>query len=114
MSDVWKGLEERLKQKAKTANEIIRVICVDHLGYSQYYIPCHDFSTKDKREWVRLEDVKEAIQQLKQNYVLVEKSKLDDLLRQFPLQPLGLGALEMGSKLEFLNWFKRLKELLKK
>ena len=114
MSDVFDKIMESLKQKTKTALEIIRNICVNRLGYLQYCVPCHDFSTKDERQWIRIEDVESAIQQLKQNYVLVEKSKLDDLLRQFPLQPLGLGALEMGSKLEFLNWFKRLKELLKK
>ena len=50
MSDVWRELEERLKQKTKTDIQI----------YGQ--------STFSNELWVRLEDVKEAIQQLKQNY----------------------------------------------
>jgi len=90
MSDVWKGLEERLKQKAKTANEIIRVICVDHLGYLQYYIPCHDFSTKDKREWVRLEDVQKLIEEIKQNYAIIRKDDLASIIELFKSSPFVL------------------------
>jgi len=67
LSDIWSELEERLKQKAKTTNWI----------YETY------FRTEDLHaltEWVRLEDVKEAIQQLKQNYVLVKIGDLEAIV----------------------------------
>jgi len=106
-NNIFDEVMERLKQKAKSIDDLHEIYHTDYLD------SCLDDEPAWFWFWVRLEDVKEAIQQLKQNYVLVEKSKLDDLLRQFPLRPLGIGALEMGSKLEFLIWFKRLKELLK-
>ena len=56
-NDVWRELEERLKQKARLRKTV-------------------PFKNAPLEEWVRFEDVKEAIQQLKQNYVLVEKQKL--------------------------------------
>jgi len=112
MSDVLDEVVSRLKEKAKTANEIIRIICVNRLGYLQYYIPCHDFSTKDKREWIRLEDVKGTLEEILEAYVLVEKNKINELLQGFPIKPLGLG-LSMGTKTEFVAWFVKLKELLK-
>ena len=54
-NDVWRELEERLKQKA--------------------------FEKYDGWKWhkaVWLEDVKKELQQLKQNYVLIERKKLED------------------------------------
>ena len=60
MSDVWKELEESFKQKAKLIKD------------------CIVFPMCGWGEVVKLEDVKEAIQQLKQNYVLIERKKLED------------------------------------
>ena len=64
MSDVWRELEERLKQKALSGVDLAMK------GYTSLYQPY--------TKWVRLEDVKEAIQQLKQNYILIERQKLED------------------------------------
>ena len=96
---------ERFKQKAKTANEIIRVICVDRLGYLQYYIPCHDFSTKDKREWVRFEDILEALKELKQNYVLVSKEKLIEIYKNLEIDKISGYYVN-------LEFFRMIEELL--
>ena len=69
-NDVWSELEERLKLKAflhgRTAKgkEPVCSMYPDNVGYA-----------------VWLEDVKEAIQQLKQNYVLIERGELKDFLR---------------------------------
>ena len=67
MSEVFDEVMSRLKQKAKTTNWI----------YETY------FRTEDLHaltEWVRLEDVKEAINQLTQKYVLIPKEKLKSIL----------------------------------
>jgi len=114
MNDVWGELEERLKQKSKTANEIIRVICVDRLGYLQYYIPCHDFSTKDKREWVRLENVQKLIEQIKQKYVLIPKEKLKEDIRYLELKLLSYGNNDMPMRGVYAGKLTALKELLRK
>ena len=67
MSDVWRVLEERLKQKAKGTD----IIYYKHMkGELHAHV-----------KWVRLEDVKEAIQQLKQNYVLIKKPIKADILK---------------------------------
>ena len=62
MSDVFDEMVERLKQKAKTRFELQQTFEEEHVIA--------------KEEWVRLEDVKEAIQQIKQNYVLVPKEQI--------------------------------------
>ena len=81
MVDVWSELEEGLKQKAETPAEILGVkkykddrICQIHCIGKCPGEPCGYF----KEKWVRLEDVKEAIQQLKQNYIVIEKKKFKD------------------------------------
>jgi len=51
---------ERLKQKAEPAGNIA----------------FKTIKAFEKEKWVRLEDVKEAIQQLKQNYIVIEKEKI--------------------------------------
>jgi len=68
-NDVWSELEERLKLKAflhgRTAKgkEPVCSMYPDNVGYA-----------------VWLEDVKEAIQQLKQNYVLVKIGDLEAIV----------------------------------
>ena len=82
MSDVWKELEERLKQKAKSEAEIQN----SYLIFEDEVPKCRGFTVQElekfleKRKWVRLEDVKEAIQQLKQNYVLVKIGDLEAIV----------------------------------
>ena len=68
MSDVWRELVERLKQKAKFAQDICHAI-------SETWRSWELREKLEMEEWVRLEDVKEAIQQLKQNYVLIPRKK---------------------------------------
>jgi len=63
MSDVFDVLLEKLEQKAFQYYELPQWILRRH-------------------EWVKLEDVKEAIQQIKQNYVLVSKEWLNKRLEE--------------------------------
>jgi predicted Zn-ribbon and HTH transcriptional regulator len=57
LSDVWRELIEQLKQKAKTPYHI----CTDEKLIGSI------------EKWVRVDDVLQAINQLKQNYVLIDK-----------------------------------------
>ena len=77
MSDVFDEIISRLKQKAKSYLQITLEIAkeVDVAKAEEGKEP----KVKEPK-WVRLEDVKEAIQQLKQKYVLVEKEKLEELI----------------------------------
>ena len=88
MSDVWRELEERLKQKAKTDIQI----------YGQ--------STFSNELWVRLEDVKEAINQLKQKYVLVSKEKLIEIYKNLEIDKISGYYVN-------LEFFRLIEELLK-
>ena len=74
MSDVWRELEESLNQKAKTPEETLHILAEEKLQkfYKNY----------DRKEWVRLEDVLNILQQLKQNYVLVSKQWLRKRLEE--------------------------------
>ena len=78
-NDVWRELEERLKQKAKTPEETLHILAEEKLQkfYKNY----------DRKEWVRLEDVKEAIQQLKQNYAIIRKDDLASIIELFKSSP---------------------------
>ena len=67
MSDVWRELVERLKQKAKTDIQI----------YGQ--------STFSNELWVRLEDVQKLIEEIKEKYALVPKKKLMEKLAEIKL-----------------------------
>ena len=73
MSDVWRELMERLKQKAKFAQDICHAI-------SEAWRSWELQEKLEMEEWVRLEDVKEAIQKLKQNYVLVKIGDLEAIV----------------------------------
>ena len=119
MSDVWKGLEERLKQKAKSDAEIKRCM---HLTEEQmqtiHKLPPKEIQNyldklSEQTKWVRLKVVQKLIEEIKQTHYVIKKDNLDAILQQFPIQPIGTGALLMGSKEDFRMWFKNLKELLK-
>ena len=66
MSDVWRELMERLKQKA----------------FERYELP--EWVLR-RHKWVRLEDVLETLKELKQNYVLIPKKKLMEKLAEIKL-----------------------------
>ncbi len=81
MSDIWKTLEERLKEKAKATNEILAYIH-DLQGFvSSKLVNAEVLINKGKEEWVRLEDVRKELQRLKQNYVLIRKEKLGQCIK---------------------------------
>ena len=81
MSDVWKTLEERLKEKAKTTNEILAYIHDLQEFVNSKLVNAKVLINKGKEEWVRLEDAKEAIQQLRQKYILIPKRRLNQLFK---------------------------------
>ena len=62
MNDVWRELMERLTQKARLRKSV-------------------PFKNAPLEEWVRLEDVKEAIQQLKQRI----REVFDQYVKAYPL-----------------------------
>ena len=76
MSDVWSELEERLKQKAKTLSQLTNKY-FEKLSEANTLKEWKNLDCFLESQWVRLEDVKETIQQLKQNYVLVRKNAPD-------------------------------------
>jgi len=78
LSDVWQELVERLKQKAKTTNEILAYIHDLQEFVDAGLADGRVLVDKGKEEWVKLEDVEEAIQQIKQKHVIIEKKKLED------------------------------------
>ena len=61
MSDVFDEIVSKLKQKAKTRFMLQQTFEEEHVTA--------------KEEWVRLDDVKEAIQQIKRDYYLVPRKK---------------------------------------
>jgi len=66
MSDVWRELEERLKQKARLRKSI-------------------PFKNAPLEEWVRLEDVTQLLQEIKKKYALIPKKKLMEKLAEIKL-----------------------------
>ena len=87
MSDVWRELEERLKQKAKSLNELVQdskkfQSFIEHLASYRDADLLKAWRTLfEDNKWVRLEDVKEAIQQLKQRVCEV----IDQYIKAYPL-----------------------------
>jgi len=92
VSDVWKELEERLKQKAFERHELPEWVLRRH-------------------KWVKLEDAKKELQQLKQNYIVIEKKKFKDLFRWLK----GNINLNYGGRNQeqLLRWVDELEELLR-
>jgi hypothetical protein len=69
MSDVWRDLIEEIRQKAKTPYHI----CTDEKLIGSI------------EKWVRVDDVLQAINQLKQNHVIIRKKKLKEKLAEIKL-----------------------------
>ena len=86
MSDVFDGIISKLKQKAKSGVNILEevensdftIICRfldnidDCLGCR-----CSGCKWKEEKKWVRLEDVLKLLEQIKQNYILIEIGRLE-------------------------------------
>ena len=86
MSDMWKTLEERLKEKAKTTNEILAYIH-DLQGFvSSKLVNAEVLIKKGKELWIRLEDVQRLFEQMK-SYVLIERETLESLLWTIKNEP---------------------------
>jgi len=93
MSDVWRELEERLKQKAKSGFEVVEnSTFFTHItggNICDIAYVCYKCTDKDvcpfmiEKQWVRLEDVQKLIEEIKQKYVLVRKIPSDR--REFEL-----------------------------
>jgi len=88
MSDVWRELMERLKQKAKSDAEIKRCM---HLTEEQmqtiHKLPPKEIQNyldklSQETKWVRLEDVRKELQQLKQTHILISKDWLNKRLEE--------------------------------
>ena len=88
MSDVWRELEERLKQKA----------------FERYELP--EWVLR-RHKWVRLEDVKKELQQLKQNYVFVSREKLEEIYKNLEIDKISGYYVN-------LEFFRMIEELLRK
>ena len=75
MSDVWRELMERLKQKAKSYLEITLEIAkeVDVAKTEKGEEP----KVKEPK-WVRLEDVLSELKKLQENHIIIEKKKFKD------------------------------------
>jgi len=71
LSDVFDEMVERLKQKAKTRFELQQTFEEEHVTA--------------KEEWVRLEDVTQLLQKIKEKYALIPKKKLIEKLAEIKL-----------------------------
>ena len=96
MSDVWCELEERLKQKAKSLNELVenseKFQCfLERLASYRDADLLKAWRTLFKdNKWVRLEYVKKELQQLKQNYAIIRKDDLASIIELFKSSPFVL------------------------
>jgi len=63
--DVWRELEEKLKQKAKTRFELQQTFEEEHVTA--------------KEKWVRLEDALKSLQEIKEKYAVIPKEKAKKL-----------------------------------
>ena len=100
MSDVWKELEEKLKQKAKFAQDICHAIAEAWCSWELR-------EKLEMEEWVRLEDVLETLKELKQNYVLVSKEKLEEIYKNLEIDKISGYYVN-------LEFFRLIEELLKR
>ncbi|RLI95960.1 MAG: hypothetical protein DRP00_06045 [Candidatus Aenigmatarchaeota archaeon] len=88
MSDVWRELEERLKQKAKSGFEVVEnsTVFTHVTGGNICDIAhiCYKCTDKDvcpfiiEKQWVRLEDVLSELKKLQENHIIIEKKKFKD------------------------------------
>ena len=84
-NDIWRELEERLKQKAKSDAEIKRCM---HLTEEQmqtiHKLPPKEIQNyldklSQETKWVRLEDVQKLIEEIKEKYAVISKEKAKKL-----------------------------------
>ena len=103
-NDVWRELEERLKQKAKSYLEITLEIAkeVDVAKAEEGKEP----KVKEPK-WVRLEDVQKLIEEIKQKYVLVSKEKLEEIYKNLEIDKISGYYVN-------LEFFRMIEELLRK
>ena len=119
----WNEIIEKLKQKAKSGFEVVEksealgnvpaTVC--DVAYVCYYCTDKDvcpFITE--QQWVRLEDVQELIEEIKQNYVLVSRKKLQEklesnqlFLKKFSISPEEPTYVKLWAEIDLI------KELLK-
>jgi len=97
MSDVWRELEERLKQKAKSIDDLHEIYHTDYLD---------SFLDETPWFWVRLEDVQKLIEEIKQKYVLVSKEKLEEIYKNLEIDKISGYYVN-------LEFFRMIEELLK-
>ena len=100
MSDVFDEVISRLKQKAKSIDDLHEIYHTDYLD------SCLDDEPPWFWFWVRLEDVKEAINQLKQKYVLVSKEKLIEIYKNLEIDKISGYYVN-------LEFFRMIEELLR-
>ena len=103
MSDVFDEVISRLKQKAKSYLEITLEIAkeVDVAKAEKGKEP----KVKEPK-WVRLEDVESAIEQIKRNYVLIPKEKLEEIYKNLEIDKISGYYVN-------LEFFRLIEELLK-
>ena len=84
MSDVFDEIISKLKQKAKSGVNILEevensdftIICRFSDNIDECLsCRCSGCKWKEEKKWVRLDDVKEGIQQIKRDYYLVPRKK---------------------------------------
>lgn len=98
--EILKQIIERLKQKAKRFKEIsVEGVSTLHQTVST------------GEQWVRLEDVKAILQQLKQNYIVIEEERF---LHFFGWLKRNINLNYGGRNREqLLRWVNEVEELLK-
>jgi len=85
--NVWSELEEKLKQKAKSLNELVEDCekfqsFMERLASDQNIDLFKVWRTLFKdNKWVRLGDIMQLIEEIKQNYVLIKKPIKGDILK---------------------------------
>jgi len=102
--DIFNEILSRLKQKAKSYLEITLEIAkeVDVAKAEKGKEP----KVKEPK-WVRLEDVKKELQQLKQKYVLISKEKLEEIYKNLEIDKISGYYVN-------LEFFRMIEELLRK
>jgi len=99
MSDVFDEVISRLKQKAKFAQDICQTV-------SEAWRSWELQEKLEMEEWVRLEDVESAIEQIKRNYVLIPKEKLEEIYKNLEIDKISGYYVN-------LEFFRLIEELLK-
>lgn len=100
MSDVFDELEKRLEEKAKFGSDIKQAILNTWRCYELQ-------NALELEEWVRLEDVKRLLQEIREKYVLVSKEKLEEVYKNLEIDKISGYYVN-------LEFFRMIEELLRK